>query len=329
MHPVVMAPLAWEPDPTEPLLHGGVLVNLLYGLVHRCAVWSAGYDHDYHVPTAIVATMAGTDRWRHLADLAARAGYWSPVEGGWQLVADSEHLFHIRLKAEKDWEAQRKKDNGNPALIVPVRLRDGDGCRYCGKIVSWTARRGNRAGTYDHVHSGQPATGPDDLVVCCGWCNSTRGKDATFDEDHPRRPAPVTPFYGKETVELLALHGIDVPCSTPARPGHQPGHADRTATPQPAGPRAPRDPAASATPRTASPGGSVTTPDPHQHGATPQPAGPRDAIGDPAPGRTPHPARPRTRRAPAETPQNTRPTRRTYRSRQVPAETARSQVCRT
>lgn len=273
LNKIVVAPLTWDPDPAEPL-HGGDLVNALYGLAHRCAVWSAGYGEDYFVPDSIVAMMAATDRWRQRAELAARAGYWTRADGGWQLVADSEHLFHIRLKAEIEWEAQRKRDNGNPALTVPVRLRDGDGCRYCAKIVSLEARRGGRAGTYDHRVPGVAAAGPDDLFVACGLCNSTRGADhVAFDAKYPRRPAPTAPYYGALTVELLAGHGITVPCSDDPRPGPQPDHA-----PQPR-----RDPAASGTPHRPRPRGQRdTAPAPHTS-ATRQPAGPRADAATPPP----------------------------------------------
>lgn len=232
-HPVVLAPLAWDHAALDGLDAADLLHNALFGLVNRCAVHSAAYDSDYVVPDAVVAVMAAPAPWRPLADLAARAGYWTRLEdrGGWLLLDDSEHLFHIRLKAEKAWEAQRRKDNGNPALIVPVRLRDGDGCRHCGKIVNWRARRGGRAGTYDHRVPGQAAQGPDDLVVSCGWCNSKRGDSQA--ESWTPLPAPTTPHYGEDTVALLAEHAITVPLSGPPRPARQadPARTDRDPAP--------------------------------------------------------------------------------------------------
>lgn len=215
-HPIVLAPLAW---PAEDLdgLDAMELVTLLYGLAHRCATYSAQYTTDYAISDAIVAQMVGP-HWRHRAEQAARAGYWSRVDGGWLLVDDAEHLFHIRRKAEIEWERQRKIDISNPSLIVPVRMRDGDGCRYCGHIVQWTARRGNRAGTYDHRAPGRPALHPEDLVVACGLCNRTRSNN-TDPDAWPLRPAPVNPFYGPETVRLLAGYGHHVRPSDPASSG--------------------------------------------------------------------------------------------------------------
>lgn len=209
-HEVVYEPMAWpldECDGVDP----ADLVNLLYGLASRCAVHSAQYTSDYVIPDGVVATMAGP-HWRRRAAQVAKAGYWTrnTEDTGWVLVDDAEHLFHIRRRAEIDWERARKRDIANPRLIVPVRLRDGDGCRYCGRIVQWNARRGGRAGTYDHREPGKPAATPDGLVVCCAQCNSGRGTDAD-PQAWPLRPAPAEPLYGELTARLLAEHGFHVP----------------------------------------------------------------------------------------------------------------------
>jgi hypothetical protein len=239
-HPIVLAPLAW---PTDDLsgLQALELVDLLYGLVHRCAVYSAQYTTDYAIADSVVAQMIGP-RWLHWATLAARAGYWERVDGGWMLVDDAEHLFHIRRKSELEWERARKVDVSNPALVVPVRLRDGDACRYCGHIVQWNARRGNRAGTYDHRRPGQPARSPDDLVVACGLCNRTRSNNPDPDA-WPMRPAPAAPFYGSESARFLAGYGHTVPrsdlapsgtpTSDPATSGNTHARSDRAPAPWP------------------------------------------------------------------------------------------------
>lgn len=206
-HPVVVAPLEW---PAEHLdgLDPYDLVSILYGLVWRCATYCGGKGLDYVVPDAVIAQMAGTYNWRARAEQAARAGYWVRCEDGrsWLLLDDAEHLFHIRRKAEIEWERARKRDTSNSALTVPVRLRDGDGCRYCGVIVQWSARRGARAGTYDHRNPGKPARSPDDLVVCCASCNGTRSSNPDA-EAWPLRPAPVDPYYGPDTIRMLAKYG--------------------------------------------------------------------------------------------------------------------------
>lgn len=250
-NPIVLAPLAWDREPGWPV-EGGHLSLLLYGLVQQCATQSAQQGTDYVVFDGVVAATARTSDWRLLALLAQRAGYWQRLatDDGWLLVDDSEHLFHIRLKAEIQWEKDRKADAKNPGLVVPVRERDGDGCRYCGAIVSWRDRHA-RGATYDHRIPGQKATGAEDLVVACRSCNSRRSDNA---ESLPLMPPPARPYYGPDTVAFLAKAGVIVALSTEPPP-------IRT-NPDPA----PSDPAPSGTP----------------HTATPHPAGPRDARPTPA-----------------------------------------------
>ncbi|MEW2383362.1 hypothetical protein AB0873_14905 [Micromonospora sp. NPDC047707] len=297
-HPVVLAPAAftdWQP----PRFTQTDLVNLLAGAFARLAVQSAGYTTDYVVKAGTVATTLG-DNWLHWVPLMVRAGYLIPIDpiGGeqaWALHNDSTHLVHIRLKDEIEWEKQRRADNGNTALIVPVRLRDGDGCRYCGRIVTWGDQKGGRGGTYDHVTPGRPAATPDDLRVSCRQCNAARKDHPDADERIPPLPAPTEPHYGAKTVALLAEHGHHVrrsktprpatqaaPAPTTPRPGRQPDPAPRTAP----RPRRQRDPAH----RDPAPGRTTPTP------ATPPPAGPRaprpgpppaTAPRDPAPSGTP------------------------------------------
>jgi hypothetical protein len=259
-HPIVLAPLAWPAedfegsDPME-------LVNLLFGLVNRCATHSAQFTTDYVVSDAVIAQLGGS-RWRHRAEQAEEAGYWARVPGGYELVDDAEHLFHIRRKAEIEWEKARKVDVANPTLTVPVRLRDGDGCRYCGHIVQWGARRGNRRGTYDHRSPGVPARTPDDLVVACGGCNSTRGNNP---DPHawPLRPAPAEPHYGRESVAYLAGYGFHIRPRDPASSGIPHRDPASSGTPH-------RDLATSETPRTAvEPPFLQKSADPADRGSTP------------------------------------------------------------
>jgi len=204
-----------------------------------CATHSAGQGTDYVVSDGTVAAMARSSDWRLLARLAARAGYWQRLadDTGWLLVDDAEHLFHIRLKAEVQWERDRKSDVANPKWTVPVRLRDGDGCRYCGNIVNWLDRHA-RGGTYDHRIPGQRAETIDDLVVACRTCNSRRADNPNA---LPLLPPPRVPYYGAESVAFLAKAGVTVAMST-ERP---PIQGDPAAQPS--------DPAASGTTHTATP----------------------------------------------------------------------------
>lgn len=251
MAPMVLAPMAWtdEEDGLDPTDR----VNLLNGFIQRCVDQCASYEQDYRVDVATVM-LCGGPNWARRAQQAERAGYWTRLDDGrgWLIVDDEDNFVHMRLKAEVEWERQRKRDNSNPELIVPVRVRDGDACRYCSAVVNWSARKGGRAGTYHHRR--RPASGPEDLVVACKSCNSTLGTPTGSPEKLEIQPPPEKPFYGADTVALLAKHGVTVELSA-ARPGSQPDPAPRD--PKPGTPRhngqPARDPAPSGTTRPATP----------------------------------------------------------------------------
>lgn len=206
------------------------LMNEAFGFVIRCATQSAAHLTDYVIDEG-VALLFGGARSADLLDAACRAGLLEPIRKTrtngpmWRIAIDPEFL-HIRLKAEVEWERQRKRDAANPALTVPVRLRDGDGCRYCGNVVQWTARRGDRRGGYDHRIPSQAAT-VDTYVVCCAKCNRERSDDSKADDRIPLLPTPAQPYYSATSLEFLARNGITI---TTQRPGTQPDTAPATPT---------------------------------------------------------------------------------------------------
>lgn len=266
-NPIVLSPLTDETPP--PAMDTYLWCNTLMGLVMRCATSAAGYGRSYVVSDATVAQYGGP-QWREQAEAAARAGYWTRHERGWLLIDDPDHLLHIRTGEEIDWEKARRVDAANPKLVIPVRLRDGDGCRYCGLIVRWGDNRSARGGTYDHRRPGHQAQGPDDLRVACRSCNTRRGNDPNADEHTSPRPVPAQPFYGPETARFLSERGFTVPISTrvPERPGSLPDPATTC------------DPAAGRTTRTSDPVPGGTTLRDRASSATTQlsPAPPVDAV---------------------------------------------------
>lgn len=266
-NPIVLAPLLTDPAELPPM-DAYLWCNALAGLVMRCATSAAGYGRSYYVSDATIASYAGA-QWRTVAAAAQRAGYWTPTERGWQLIDDPDHLLHIRTGEEIDWERARKADVANPNLTAPVRLRDGDGCRYCGHVVRWDDRKSARGGTYDHRIAGEPARSPEDLCVACRGCNSQRGNDPHADDVLPLRPVPREPFYGPETAAFLAKHGHVVPVTT-QRPGSLPDTATRdrahSATTRPS------DPVSDRTTLTRDPvTGGTTRPSDRAASATPLP----------------------------------------------------------
>lgn len=205
-HPIVLA--AMEMDDADDRI-----LNECFGWVNRCATQSAAYEKDYIITVGTAKLMAGSiSRYQALVKAAKFCGYITDTEitvdgeqrQAFKLVEDND-LFHMILKDERAWTNQRKKDQRNPKLTAPVRLRDGDACRYCGKTVSWSDRVSGRAGSYDHTRPGEEAT-VDTYVVCCKECNGRRGEDP--DSVWSPLAAPEEPLFGPQTVEFLAGHGI-------------------------------------------------------------------------------------------------------------------------
>jgi len=192
----------WEdPDATTALMLEA------FGFLVLCASLSAAHTQDYHVSWGTAVLVAREEASR-MIDVCVRAGLLEETEVDgiqmWKIIDDPDFL-HMRTKEEIDWERQRKSDNSNPELIIPVRLRDGDACRYCGQVVKWAARKGRLAGTYDHRVPGQAATVAT-MVVACKRCNSARKDNPIADEQYPLLPAPTRPYFSPETREWIAGH---------------------------------------------------------------------------------------------------------------------------
>lgn len=175
--------------------------------------------------------------------VAVFAGYMTEIDidgrTAYKLVDDDPDFLHLRLKAEVDWEKQRKSDNSNPALIVPVRIRDGDACRWCGDVVNWQSRTGGRNGTYDHLEPGQPAT-IDTYVVACGSCNSSRGDGTKAAGQRQLLPAPSVPYFSQYSSEWIRdnkwaqnnAYDPPAPSRKKVRPGTPAPHITATRTRQ-------------------------------------------------------------------------------------------------
>ena len=264
-HPALLA-VREHPD------HDDRLLNEVRGFLHGCAALASAHDQDYVVTRGTAIEVGGTSRAAALIEVALWAGLFTdtvPLDRGrvGYVLIDDPKFLHIRTKAAKEWEAQRKADSSNLALTVPVRLRDGDGCRYCGVVVTWGDTRSARGGTYDHRQPGQRGT-LDTVVVSCRGCNAGRGTDLGADAAYPLMPVPAQPYYCGKTATWLTANGHptsattarpatqpDTAHTTTPRPGNQPGTAPplpRPAT-QPATatarPATPADPAPRTTPR--------------------------------------------------------------------------------
>lgn len=275
-HPIVLAAVEME-DADDRIL------NECFGFVGRCATQAAAYEQDYIITVGTARHMAGSlSRYNALIAAAKYCGYITEVQveidgeqrKAFKLVEDND-LFHMILKAEREWNNQRKRDTRDAALTSKVRARDGDACRYCGKSVAWGDNKSGRGATYDHTNPGQGGT-VDTMVVCCRECNGRRGDDP--DSTWKTLPVPAEPLYGPATVAFIAKHGTPIQPSytrTPTSPAPDNGTSAMEQHPveQPATAAPGED---DATVPTGSPNASTASPDPSQ--ATPAATEPPAAI---------------------------------------------------
>lgn len=204
-------------------------VNEVYGFVSRMFIQAAQQGSDYRV--SMGTAMALSPRYEILLLQASQTGLLQMiVEDGRRmirLVSDGD-FHHLRTREEIEHENARKANNSDPSLTVPARRRDGDACRYCGKVVNWADRKGNRGGTYDHLK--MPARSWHDLVVACIECNGGRGDGSKGrGAKYPLLPAPVEgqQYYSKSTILWLEQNGTSLTELGLTVPKRQRGAKDR------------------------------------------------------------------------------------------------------
>ena len=201
-HPVVLAVLESEGADDR-------LLNEVFGFVMRCAVQSTAHLTDYVVTRGTAIQMAGQSRADVLLKVAEQAGYLTPIttddgKRAYKLV-DDDNFMHMRTREEIEFERQRKQDNASPSLVIPVRLRDGDACRYCGLVVNFNGdRRSPKAGTYDHLT--RDVQSPDDMVVACQSCNATLLDAPRETREKQMLPPPEKPYFKPKSREWLENH---------------------------------------------------------------------------------------------------------------------------
>ncbi|WP_257183416.1 hypothetical protein [Corynebacterium cystitidis] len=118
----------------------------------------------------------------------------------WMIKLDlsDEEFVHIRKKDEVELDRRRARDSRDEDMMMTVRVRDGDQCRWCGRTVSWKSRRGYRRAQIDSLNNHEDST-PETLVVSCHRCNDLRGKG----KELKLRPAPKHPYYTDHTIALV------------------------------------------------------------------------------------------------------------------------------
>lgn len=196
-------------------------VNEVSGWLHRMMEQAAGHRTDYLIDMGTAALMGGS-RLAELIRMCKRVKLIKVVRrAGLEYIEiiDDPAFLHVRLKAEQDWENQRKRDNANPALTSHVRLRDGDGCRWCGIVTQWGTpdQKSARVGTYDHLVPGERAT-VETMVIACRGCNSARQNDIDSWTTE-LKPVPERPYYSATTAAFIEKHrGVTVVATDRQRP---------------------------------------------------------------------------------------------------------------
>ena len=86
----------------------------------------------------------------------------------------------VQMRAENKLRASLR---ANAGLMGKIKARDKGRCRYCGRTVDWSNRRGSEGGTYDHILpvSKGGSNRLENIVVACRGCNS-RKQDRTIEE---------------------------------------------------------------------------------------------------------------------------------------------------
>jgi hypothetical protein len=191
------------------------LLNEAWGFVHRAFCWSAGTYTDGFLPESMVLALA-PGRGLALVDAARKANLLGkriarhPETGmaGWMILYEVDDLLHLRTKEEVEIDRAYRAMLADPDEFGPARLRDGDQCRYCQRVVNWKDTRGKSGmgGAMDHVVNG---VGP--LVVSCRRCNGIKADKTLEQAGLTLHPPPQIPYYSQRTRDLLTGHGFVVP----------------------------------------------------------------------------------------------------------------------
>ena len=196
----------------------------MFGFLMALATYSAKHLTDGIIERGACFRDGERSRAVHPIDaaVAAELRAWVEVDGARKLrLFTDEEFIHIQPREEVMRRRARSRENRDRDKKAAVIYRDGDQCRYCGKVVRWTGPIGLNLGTLDHVDPDSLGDAPvDGLVVACHECNSSRGHAReAFDAASPLRPIPSTPYYGVWSADFLTRYGYDAaPSVDPGTP---------------------------------------------------------------------------------------------------------------
>ncbi|TDA68003.1 MAG: HNH endonuclease [Clostridia bacterium] len=153
----------------------GISLPAAVGHLHYLWWWALDYARDGDLSKFEPEDIAGAALWEGDAtafiEALVKTGFVDRDEEG--LAIHDWGDYAGRLIEQREKQARRRELYADTSLTRAVRARDGDRCRYCGKVVDWKNKKGENGGTYDHVDPNGPNTA-DNIVVACRGCSSKK-----------------------------------------------------------------------------------------------------------------------------------------------------------
>lgn len=182
------------------------LVTELKGATITLYTFSAQQWTDYCVRFGDAARELGIQEAKRILRALVRIGVATPLNKEWSefQLLERQNFIHIIKSDDKKKRAKRKRDQNRGRLQVPVLLRDGDQCRFCGVEVTWGDTRSDDGREMHHINIEEETT-PDNYVVACRGCNQLiyeLGDQAA--EELPLMDPPEEPIYGSELRKKLS-----------------------------------------------------------------------------------------------------------------------------
>lgn len=123
------------------------------------------------MPSNVVEVLTLDKKPSEVAKALVRVKLWERTADGYQI--HDYHAYNPRaadVKEKRAWDKKRKELYADQGLVMEIKARDRDRCRYCGRVVSWTDRRSDAGAQFDHV-SPRGDNSLDNVVVACRGCN--------------------------------------------------------------------------------------------------------------------------------------------------------------
>lgn len=183
------------------------LVGELKGAASALFTHSAQQWTDYKITYGAAVRHIGISRVEPVLQDLITIGILTEVESDGErqfMLVERESFVHVIRSDAKSKATKRRNDQNRAGLQVPVMLRDGDQCRYCGDEVVWGDKKSDRGREYDHRDIDAPTT-PDNYVTSCRGCNQLRHElGERAEEELPLLDPPESPIYGPELRKKLS-----------------------------------------------------------------------------------------------------------------------------